>query len=226
MKRAGWARWKTVAALGERKSVWAGLVVAALAGGTVLGSLIHQGGKPLPASVAPSRSAQAIPKPAQEDAHSFRVTVPSIGVNAPVVDAGSTGAGGGELNVPSDIHTVAWWDGLWKSGSSTVREKVASPGQPGVALLAGHVDSAAEGPGVFYRLDVVKPGAIVTVTDQNKVTKWKVTRVETVNKNALPTGLFANTGKPQLALVSCGGPFDDSAGHYVDNIIAWTTPAS
>jgi len=46
-----------------------------------------------------------------------------------------------------------------------------------------------------------------------------------VAKNALPGSLFATTGPPRLALVTCGGSFDPATGHYRDNVIVWAKPA-
>jgi hypothetical protein len=144
-----------------------------------------------------------------------------------MVNVGASGRDGGALSVPSSVQVVGWWDGIWQSPNGTVREKVAQPGQPGVALLAGHIDSAAGGPGALYRLQQIKPGSAITVVGQgHKVTRWKVTRLQIVNKDALPAALFVNSGSPQLAVVSCGGPFDSSTGHYVDNAIAWAVPVT
>jgi hypothetical protein len=158
---------------------------------------------------------------------SSRLVIPSIGTNAPILSEGAAGPGGGALDIPSDIHEVGWWDGVWQSPNGEVDEKVASPGQPGVALLAGHIDSAAAGEGALYRLQQLKPGASVTVYDSHGTrTTWKVTRVQVVLKSALPDSLYVNSGPAQLAVVSCGGPFDAATGHYVDNVIAWATPAS
>jgi hypothetical protein len=144
-----------------------------------------------------------------------------------VIDVGATGPDGGALDVPSRIDEVGWWDGVWKSPSGVIHEKVAKPGQHGVALLAGHIDSAVKGEGALYRLQQVKRGAGVTVTDQHgRATHWRVTRIQVVPKTALPAALFVNHGPPELAVVSCGGPFDASTGHYVDNVIAWAVPVT
>jgi hypothetical protein len=157
---------------------------------------------------------------------SNRVIIPSIGANAPLVPEGASGPDGGAFDVPNSVHVVGWWDGQWQSPNGLVSEKVARPGDPGVALLAGHIDSAAQGHGALYYLQQIKTGAVVTVYGASgSVTKWKVTRLQVVSKDALPTSLFVNTGPPRLAVVSCGGPFDSATGHYVDNIIAWATPA-
>lgn len=156
---------------------------------------------------------------------SNRLVIPSLGVNAPVVPEGSSGPDGGALDVPRDVHVIGWWDGRWKSPDGLVRERVAKPGDAGVALLAGHVDSAAQGHGALCRLQQVKPGAGVTVYgDQGAVTKWTVTRLQVVPKDALPRALFESSGPSRLAIVSCGGPFDSATGHYADNVIAWASP--
>jgi hypothetical protein len=156
-----------------------------------------------------------------------RLVIPSIGTNAPVSAEGAAGPDGGALDIPSDVRDVGWWDGVWQSPNGQVDEKVASPGQPGVALIAGHIDSAAQGEGALYRLQQLKAGSSVTVYGQNGAkTSWTVQRVQVVNKSALPDSLYVNSGPAQLAIVSCGGPFDAATGHYVDNVIAWATPAA
>ena len=43
-------------------------------------------------------------------------------------------------------------------------------------------------------------------------------------KNRCPTKLvYRSTARPTLRLITCGGAFDSSSGHYVDNYIvfAW-----
>ena len=206
---------------------WIFLVVVVAvfaAAGAFFLNWIHGFGPPSAAASSGSGTAAAAAGPG---GRSNRLIMPSIKVDAPVVPEGASGPDGGALDVPSSVHVVGWWDGVWQSPTGEVREKVARPGQPGVALLAGHIDSAVQGPGVLYRLQSVKPGAPVTVYgDHGAVTHWKVTRLQVVAKTALPRSLFVNTGPPQLAIVSCGGPFDSATGHYLDNVIAWAVPAS
>lgn len=197
------------------------LVVGALAGGFLV--WIHGFGSPGSAATAGPAGASG---QAGMAAVSNRLVIPSIGTDAPVIPEGATGPNGGALDVPSSVHVVAWWNGVWKSPNGVVDEKVAKPGQPGVALLAGHVDSAAQGHGALYRLQQIKTGAAVTVYGAGgSATRWKVTRLQVVSKSALPNALFVNSGPPRLAIVSCGGPFDASTGHYEDNVIAWAVPA-
>jgi hypothetical protein len=127
------------------------------------------------------------------------------------------------LTIPADIHSVGWWDGTVRDGNRIVHENAPAPGQPGVALIAGHVDSAAAGPGALHNLARLKRGDTVEITDSvGHTTTWTVNAPpQTDLKSALPASLWVTTGAPRLALVTCGGPFDAATGHYQDNVIVW-----
>ncbi|MGH3170347.1 MAG: class F sortase [Trebonia sp.] len=225
--------------LGWKKSEWTTFVVAAVISLAVAGGIFafvrHGGSGGAGASGgADAGSAQQGPGSGSTARlaswssmwNSGRLVIPSIGTDAPVSPEGATGPDGGSLTIPYDIHDVGWWDGVWQSPNGVVREKVAQPGQSGVALIAGHIDSAVQGKGALYRLQQVKPGASITVIGRgNTVTKWTVTRLQIVLKSDLPRDLFVDTGPARLAVVSCGGPFDAATGHYRDNVIAWAAPA-
>jgi hypothetical protein len=154
--------------------------------------------------------------------------IPSLGVDAPLVPTGAVGAvGSAALTVPADIHTVAWWDGEVTDGPRTVREEAPKPGQPGVALVAGHIDSAVAGPGALYDLKDIQVGATIEIVSAGApVSRWTVAAPpQTTLKTELPSALWVTSGPPKLALVTCGGPFDTSTGHYLDNVIVWAVPA-
>jgi len=149
------------------------------------------------------------------------LVIPALGVRAPIVAEGATD---GSMTIPSDIHTVGWYDG---SDGTASAHLAPWPGQPGVAVLAGHVDWAGEGPGALYYLDQLVPGDPIEIDGSNgTVTDWQVRQAPlTLSKSTLPPTLFVNTGPPELALVTCGGPFDAATGHYLDNVIVWASPA-
>ncbi|MBB4665290.1 class F sortase [Conexibacter arvalis] len=116
------------------------------------------------------------------------------------------------LHVPNDIRTAGWWaDG-------------SSPGaKTGTTLIAGHVDSARRGAGAFYPLSRARRGdAIELRTADGKTRRYRVTRVQRVRKDRLPSSIFSRQGSPRLALVTCGGPFAN--GHYRDNVIVFAVP--
>ncbi|MBK1787223.1 class F sortase [Prauserella cavernicola] len=150
-----------------------------------------------------------------------RLTIPSLGVNAPISTATATD---GVLDVPSDVRTIGWY-----SGTSRLSDPATSPapGQPGVALLAGHVSWIGQGEGAFHDLAALRPGDRVEVHGDNGVTThWTVAARPTVTpKDRLPAELFGNSGPARVALVTCGGRYERATGDYRDNVIVWAEPA-
>ena len=56
---------------------------------------------------------------------------------------------------------------------------------------------------------------------------FSVDRVEQYAKDAFPTlAVYGNTDNSQLRLITCGGVFDQSTGHYVDNIVVYASLVS
>jgi sortase (surface protein transpeptidase) len=98
------------------------------------------------------------------------------------------------------------------------------PGDPGSAVILGHVDSTT-GPAVFYRLRELRPGdeIVITRVDGSRV-RFVVERIATYPKQRFPTDeVYYPTLKPTLRLVTCGGSFDFSTGHYRANVIVFAT---
>ena len=141
------------------------------------------------------------------------VRIPRLGVDAPVLTIGHDTVGA--LIVPHSPMDVGWFQG----GSV--------PGEPGVALLTSHVDTRTEGRGVFAGLVELSEGDTVTITAADGTEqRWTVTARTQHHKSDLPPELFARSGAPVLALVTCGGPFDREARSYRDNVIVWAEPAA
>ena len=171
-----------------------------------------------------------VAKPLVAEIESSRalLEIPAIGVHAPLVPTGAEGApGAASLTVPGNIHTVAWWDGTVLDGDRVVHEKAPRPGQPGVAIIAGHIDSALAGPGALYDLRDLGKGDMIKIVDSlGRISTWTVSGPpETALKINLPSALWVSNGPPKLAIVTCGGPFDAATGHYLDNVIVWATPS-
>ncbi|BAL88863.1 putative sortase family protein [Actinoplanes missouriensis 431] len=100
-----------------------------------------------------------------------------------------------------------------------------TPGEPGAAVIIGHVDSAREGPAVFFRLREVRLGDPITVRRKNgTVATFEVYRVATYPKHAFPTDeVYGATDRPELRLITCGGSFDRSRGSYRDNVVVYAS---
>ena len=76
------------------------------------------------------------------------LVIPALRVNAPLIPTGAVGPPGiASLTIPQNVHEVGWWDGTVTNGTQTVREQAPRPGQPGVAIIAGHIDSGQPVPG-------------------------------------------------------------------------------
>jgi hypothetical protein len=118
----------------------------------------------------------------------------------------------GSLQVPPpgpNYDKVAWY------------RNSPTPGSLGPAILVGHIDSAAKGPSVFYRLHALKRGDLVRVTRADgSVAVFKVDDVMQFRKSGFPTRLvYGDTNYPALRIITCGGAFDPNVGHYVDNTV-------
>lgn len=141
------------------------------------------------------------------------VRIPAIGVDAPIVPVGLEPDGA--MEIPEDVATIGWY------------EPGVRPGEPGSAVLAGHVDSRSQGPGAFFDLRHLDVDDVVSVTHRDGVTRsWRVVARTHYGKRELPIAdLFTNRGDPQLVLITCGGEFDRTARSYADNIVVYTVPA-
>ena len=135
------------------------------------------------------------------------LVIPALKVHAPVV---ATGAVNGFMTIPADIHTVGWFDGTDVRGGTTASAHTPWPGQPGVSLLAGHVDWAGEGPGALYYIGQLVTGDPIEVIGSNReTTYWRVSQPPiVVSKAALPDSLFVKAGRPSSPSSPVAVPFD------------------
>ena len=133
------------------------------------------------------------------------ITAEAIGVSAGTVGVGLDSDGA--MEVP-EVDLTGWY------------ELGPRPGEPGPAVVVGHVDSQA-GPAVFFRLGELSGGDRITVGYEDGVeVDFEVVVVEQHPKDELPVDrIWGATDEPVLWLITCGGAFDSSTGHYVDNIV-------
>jgi sortase (surface protein transpeptidase) len=152
-------------------------------------------------------SAAATAPPPADPGDPLRVTIPAIGVDAALVPVGLKSDGA--VQTP-DFGLAAWYS------------PGPRPGEPGPAVLLAHVDSAANGPDVFYRLTDLAAGDEVVVHYRTSAVTFVVTGKEQAAKTALPTERIWNGATvPVLRLITCGGAFDRAARSYLDNVIVY-----
>jgi len=158
-----------------------------------------------------SRKKQPKPRP-KRAARPLRIEIPAIGVRARVIGLGLNPDR--SLEVPTDFAETGWWTG----GSR--------PGEPGPAIIAGHVDSTT-GPAVFYRLGELRAGdAIAVVGRDGSRARFTVQGSEQYPKTRFPTArVYGRTTGPTLRLITCSGTFDQASGHYLDNTVVYARAA-
>jgi LPXTG-site transpeptidase (sortase) family protein len=205
-----------------RKVLLVVAVLLLLGGGTAVavGVIGQVADPPVPAaapstSSAPSSStAPPAPATAAPAALPVSLSIPAIDVRSELITLGRNPDGTLEVPQPGpDYDKAAWFDGSPR------------PGDLGPAVIEGHVDSAADGPSVFYSLGSLAAGDRIEVTrEDGTVAAFRVDAVRVVPKDDFPTlEVYGNTDGPELRLITCGGPFDSAAGHYEDNVVVFAS---
>jgi Sortase domain len=178
--------------------------------------------QPGPAGPAASSSDQPAGRPARTPEDRFQATpmarsvpvaidIPRVRVQAKIISLGLTS--GGAVRVPplTRPFLTSWYD------------RGPTPGEPGAAVIFGHVDSAAVGPAVFYRLGDLRPGDLVYVTlKDGRTALFRVYSAALYQKAEFPDqAIYGYTSWPSLRLVTCGGQFDSATGHYLSNTVVF-----
>jgi LPXTG-site transpeptidase (sortase) family protein len=160
--------------------------------------------------VAPPQSPEPHPVP-----RPVSLTIPLIGVQAPLITLGLTSSGALAVPSLSEASVAGWYTGSPR------------PGAIGSAIIVGHIDST-NGPAVFYRLHELRAGDKVYVKRADgTLVEFRVTSVQTYPKDHFPTqAVYGPTPDPELRLITCGGAFDLATGHYVSNIVVYATEVS
>jgi hypothetical protein len=145
-------------------------------------------------------------------AYPVRLRVPVLGVDSALQQLDRLPDG--SVGVPDRPDVAGWYVGGPR------------PGQPGPAVILGHVDSR-DGPGVFLKIARLTAGAVIHVDRADGSTaSFHVIAVARVPKANFPTDLvYAPTLQPTLRLVTCGGSFDHARRSYRDNVIVFAAQA-
>jgi sortase (surface protein transpeptidase) len=148
------------------------------------------------------------PRDYQDTPAPVRIDIPRIGVTSRLSELGK--AKDGTVEVPTDFAVAGWY------------AQGPRPGDGGSAVILGHVDNKT-GPAVFFRVRELKPGDQIRVTRADgSVVRFGVDRTEQFLKTRFPTDqVYFPTLTPELRLITCGGTFDDTVGHYRSNIIVF-----
>lgn len=137
--------------------------------------------------------------------------IPAIGVNSTLLHLGVNPDG--TIQVPSLVTSSD--EAAWYKYSAT-------PGQAGASVIEGHVDSY-QGPAVFFRLGALRPGDTVNVRLADGITAiFRVTGVRQYPKSSFPAkAIYGATSYAALRLITCGGAFDYTTGHYLSSTVVF-----
>jgi len=107
----------------------------------------------------------------------------------------------------------------WYNGSP-------APGDPGPAVLLGHVNSLSQTAGVFARLPELSKGDIIRIErEDGSSVVFTVDRGEQYQKNQFPTlEVYGNTEGPELRLITCDG-YNPDTGIFEDNYVVYASLA-
>lgn len=165
-----------------------------------------------PALIKPAPVKPALPKaePRQTLAskYDYRLSIPAIGVSAPVLGLGKT-PDGTKMDVPDNFSEVSWYN------------LGPRPGEIGNSVLGAHVDNGGSIPGVFKRLKDLKIGDKITMTDQNgKILTFTVSKRKIYDKDAKDTSeVFGSRELPRLVLITCHGAFLPAENTYNQRLV-------
>jgi LPXTG-site transpeptidase (sortase) family protein len=139
------------------------------------------------------------------------IKIPKLGVNARVLQAGVTSSGA--LSAPANVYDSSWYTGS------------AKPGQPGAALIDGHVSSWTTH-GVFYGLKKLVAGDTIQIQRGDgqlltyRVVKTQAYADDKVDMQAAMTPVTA--GKSGLNLITCTGQVKKGTSEFNQRLVVFT----
>ncbi len=149
----------------------------------------------------PQSDSAARVAPGNLDLSKFRIIIPSLNVNIPVVTARFIGR-------TWDFAPIVYSGGLL--------DGLALPGMAGNVVIGAHSELAARRPGPFYRLSSIKPGEDILLTYQGVLYRYVVERVWIVVPADL--GPIDQGVGDVLTLLTCDG-YNGGTGIYETRFI-------
>ena len=155
-------------------------------------------------------AAPPVARATRQVARPVALTIPAIGVRTPLERLGRTAQG--TLEVPASTTEAGWYTGSPR------------PGEIGSSVIAGHIDST-QGPGVFFRLRLLRPGDLVYVRrSDGTLAVFRVYAERMYAKSRFPTDrVYGPAPDAELHLITCGGVFDQATGSYLGNVVVYAT---
>ena len=171
---------------------------------------------PLPWAGETAKQLEAAQGPTLARSVPVSLSIPAISVSSKLMRLGL--GGDGTMQVPPLFAKPS--EAGWYEYSPT-------PGQVGPSVIVGHINTY-QGPSVFYRLGAMRPGEEVNVGLADGTTAiFRVTGVRAYSKANFPSGtVYGPTSNAALRLITCGGDFDPTTGHYLGSTVVYAALTS
>ncbi len=139
-----------------------------------------------------------------------RLVIPAIDLDAKVQHVGI--AKSGNMGIPNNFKDAGWY----KLGPK--------PGEPGSAVMSGHVDNALGLAGVFKNLNKLSVGDDLYVKDEvGREIHFRVTEKKTYSYTDKNTeDIFAKSNESHLNLITCTGRWVKKAKTYDTRLVVFT----
>ncbi|WP_028801400.1 class F sortase [Streptomyces sp. 142MFCol3.1] len=138
-----------------------------------------------------------------------RLIIPKISVDAPFTALSIGPSGRLEPPPADDVNLVGW------------HAAGVSPGEPGTAIIAGHVDTKTSA-AVFVGLGELEEGDHFEVERADgRTARFVVDSSETFEKDDFPDSVYADTPQAQVRLITCAGSYDHAAEDYTENLVVF-----
>lgn len=163
-----------------------------------------------PPAETPAAAAPASDEPMLDASAPVSVSIPVIGLDAPLIRTGIREDGVLEVPPGEEGSPASWYDGS------------PTPGERGASVLLGQVNSTTDDSGVFYDLPRLQEGDEVTVTREDGSTAvFEVYGLETFAKDEFPTrAVYFPVPGAELRLITCQEG-DDPDRRYPNNFVVF-----
>jgi len=187
------------------------VVIAAILASLTIASVLTQhpkaavltNPKPIVASIA-KQSYRGLP---------VRLVIPAINVDTTIEYVGNNASG--DMDTSKSATDVAWY----KYG--------ALPGDPGSAVIAGHVVGSSGQAGVFIDLAKLQKGDIISVIDAKGLSASFTVRLsQTYDPSQTDSEVFNSSSGTHLNLITCSGDWDATSRHYLSRLVVFADKTS
>lgn len=195
-----------------RLLIGGGVLLVLIAGGGVTLYMRNAGGH------QPShQAANASPSPAGHKAFASappnqpinpagsQLVISKININAAIENVGV------DQNNNMAVPTKPMDVGLYSPGPQ--------PGQPGDAVIDGHLDWYNLPQAVFYNLGQLQPGDEIDIVAGGHTIRYAVTDRAIYSYTDHPVGLFSKGGPSRLSLITCAGAWDKGKSTYTQRLV-------